>query len=401
MDNIHIKLDENEPSVTSAALDWICQDSSQDPTSFLYKKTTPAQIIPPKSRSLFGSLRQVSRSKTHAGNGVTSIKGLVRNFSSSHKPDRDSGMSRAAMAVIQHNSAKKTEEEPKQRTKSDANLISHLISRAASSSKKFNATKIVNMEDATKKRAQVVRRTIIYVQPDSLHDMLKNNVPPLPSTRNTMISDGSLSPDDDTIRSKEYATATKIVRQTSVRKRVVEDTTVDSNQQPLPESIGFLSRQASKRRYQLKSVDENDLLKDDKHGSSSSSGTENSDYLEGVELREMSDGTVVWGLVKKQGNRKSFYAPNQQDEYEHIEDEEEDTRKPYQHGLPPPIPKRSPRRQETDVYYSDQVTLPSLLKMMHEQHPGDDDAYVFNQRAMTSVDDQLDEMMRILTSQQQ
>ena len=37
--------------------------------------------------------------------------------------------------------------------------------------------------------------------------------------------------------------------------------------------------------------------------------------------------------------------------------------------------------------------------MMQEQHPGDDD-YDSNEKAMSSVDDQLDDMMRFLTSQQ-
>lgn len=444
MDQIHIRLvDENEPSVTSAALDWIAEDNSQNPTSLLYKKAIPLHQQPPvvtqpiKSRGLFGSLRQVSRNKTHSG---TSIKGLVRNFSSAHRSDRDSGMSRAAMAVLQHNASKQEpatmepviEQRPsssRSRVKSDINLISNLLSRAASSSsKRLNHTKIVNMEEENaKKRAQVVRRTIIYVQPDSLHDILKNGgsgsvaaaAPPLPKqqkqTRNTILSDSSLSPDDETVRSKEYVTATKIVRQTSVRKRIVEDP------EPSNASIstaGTLSRHGSRRRYQLKSVEENE-----KKHSSDSSVSDNSDYLEGVELREMSDGSVVWGLVKKEGNRKSFYAPNQFNGYEQVEEEEETEedgtrarkRSPTSSSLlsssPPPIPKRSPRRQETtDIYYSNQMTLPSLLKMMQDQHPDedseedyhdDDDDYRFKQRAMTSVDDQLDEMMRILTSPQQ
>jgi hypothetical protein len=510
MDDIHIKLDENEPSVTSAALDWINEDSTSsfnskisDPTSFVYKSqpinSSPVLPQQSKSRSLFGSLRQVSRSKTHhSGNGSGSgsgIKGLVRNFSSSHKSsnsiDRngnnssavDAGMSRAAMAVIQHNVSKHeqrkaapvipqdntlssteptTTKRSRSRTKSDSanngsRLIAHLIARASSHTRKHNATKIVNMENeetaAAKKRAQVVRKTIIYVQPDSLHDLLKNGgdgssikVPPLPSnppprrpkinTRNTMASDGSLSPDDETIRSREYVTATKAVRQTSVRKRV--ETSESNNSSPLAADTP-LSRQGSinnKKRWQLKSVDENELIQqqgggnNSKHTSSSSSNSSNSsnnnnEYLEGVELREMSDGSVVWGIVKKQGNRKSFFAPNHRNEYEHIEDEEEDVPPPIpnnqnkQHSNtnslspPPPIPKRSPRRQvpatekpTTDIYYSNQMTLPSLLKMMQEQqHPGDDiDEYdndddAFNEIAMASVDDQLDEMMRMLQQQ--
>ncbi|KAK4519702.1 uncharacterized protein ATC70_009942 [Mucor velutinosus] len=539
MDDMQSKLDINESSVTSSALDWINEDSrpssrikeflpiqNQADAPLLYQQAKPS-----KSRGLFGSLRQVSRSKTHhhSGNagGVSSLKGLVRNFSTSHQTrpnnlsDSNScttsdttGMSRAAMAVIQHNVAKHeqkkaspvipdekkqdelsqpTQQKARQRAKSDANnssgsrLIAQLLSRASSSNKsrRNNSTKIVNMEEdsAAKQRAQVVRKTIIYVQPDSLHNLLKNGgdgssikVPPVPrptkpqeldvETRNTMLSDGSLSPDDDTIRSKEYFTATKVSRQTSVRKRVVEtqeenttDTTTSSS--PLKQSTahtndhtsagGMLSRSGSRRRWQLQSMDEEDILSSSHHNEQK---TDN--YMEGVELREMSDGSVVWGVVKKQGNRKSFYAPNKQNQLELVEDGEDNDDEEIAHGedyfrnkfmkesisstaplthlqqqqqqqqaLPPPIPRRSPRRQipadpvlhtnnntKTDIFYSDQVTLPSLLRMMQEQqdqheYPGDiseedeqDDMqqYLFNERAMSSVDDQLDEMMRILTA---
>ncbi|GAN08543.1 hypothetical protein MAM1_0210c08057 [Mucor ambiguus] len=538
MDDMQSKLDINESSVTSSALDWINEDSrpssrikeflpiqNQADAPLLYQ-----QAKPNKSRGLFGSLRQVSRSKTHhhSGNagGVSSLKGLVRNFSTSHqtKPNNLSdsnssttsdttGMSRAAMAVIQHNVAKheqkkaspvipdeKKQDEPsqpaqqkkRQRAKSDANnssgsrLIAQLLSRASSSNKtrRSNSTKIVNMEEdsAAQKRAQVVRKTIIYVQPDSLHNLLKNGgdgssikVPPVPrpakpqeidvEARNTFLSDGSLSPDDDTIRSKEYFTATKVSRQTSVRKRVVEaqegNTTDTTTSSPLKESAnahtnnhtsagGMLSRNGSRRRWQLQSMGEDDILStSDQHEQK----TDN--YMEGVELREMSDGSVVWGVVKKQGNRKSFYAPNKQNQLELVEDGEDNEDEEDAHGedyfrnkvmkkssssttplthlqqqqqqqqaLPPPIPRRSPRRQiqadpvlhtnntKTDIFYSDQVTLPSLLRMMQEQqeqheYPGDiseedeqDDIqqYMLNERAMSSVDDQLDEMMRILTA---
>ena len=419
MDDIHI----NEHSVTSAALDWITENETvrlkpdSDPTSFNYKqsyvpKSTPTPLPQlSKSRSLFGSLRQVSRSKSshhHAGHGG-GIKGLVRNFSSHKAPTADNdaaGMSRAAMAVIQHNVAKQEKQKvasviPKEsksqvtetlpqrrsRSKSDAagnnNLISQLISRAASN-RKHQGTKIVNMEDeataAAKKRAQVVRRTIIYVQPDSLRNLKKSDsallhpLPPKINTRHTMASsDGSLSPDDETIRSREYVTATKVMRQTSVRKRIVEDTESASSS-PLSESSTLLERQRSngnsRKRYQLQSVEEKELMKQDpsKHFSSgsSSSSSNKSDYLEGVELREMSDGSVVWGLVKKEGNRKSFYRPDNQIEYEQVEDEEEIiSRQQHNNSLsPPPIPKRSPRRRPTqaDVYYSNEVTLPPLVK---------------------------------------
>ncbi|KAI7854445.1 hypothetical protein BDC45DRAFT_508392 [Circinella umbellata] len=117
--------------------------------------------------------------------------------------------------------------------------------------------------------------------------------------------------------------------------------------------------------------------------------------LEGVEVREMSDGTVVWGVVKKLGKRKSFFIASEdssdyesklqvneeaQDETkgeeEEIDEEDEDEEqieervltlmglspdllKNYPNNInyesaittpttpvvtPPPIPKRSPHR---------------------------------------------------------
>ncbi|CEP19409.1 hypothetical protein [Parasitella parasitica] len=519
MDDMQANLHIDESSVTSSALDWITEDSKSHTSKI--KELFPIQnqvgsaplqrqqqSKPQKSRSIFSNFRQVGRSKTHhsSSGGVSSIKGLVRNLSTSHQskpanpPDNTaaadtSGLSRAAMAVIQHNVAKhgknkapaeKVEVQPqpqktRPRSKSDANsgsgsrLIAHLLSRASSAnrSKRSNSTKVVNMEEdsAAKKRAQVVRKTIIYVQPDSLHDLLKNGgsgsnsiqIPPLPrlempreidlETRNTIMSDESLSPDDETIRSKEYITATKVSRQPSVRKRVVEtqegnnsssytalspSKEASSNQKEGTSAGGMLSRNGSKRRWQLQSMDEDELLPPN-------SQQKSENYVEGVELREMSDGSVVWGVVKKQGNRKSFYAPNKQNELELVEDgedndEEEDTRgedyfrnrvmkksnssssiayasKVQHNSPPPPVPRRSPRRYvpgehvhntRTDIFYSDQVTLPSLLKMMQErqhEYPGDiseedeeETHYAMNEKALSSVDDQLDEMMRILTA---
>lgn len=365
MDNLQL---DAGTSVTSAALDWIDGDSqpkSQAPLSNISLK--------PKSRGLFGSLRQVSRSKTtahHSGNHVNPIRGLVRNLSTNtHQSSSSAGMSRAAMAVIQHNVAK---HEQKQQPQKQPDIISQFISRASS-------TKIVNM-DNKKERNQVVRRTIIYVQPDSLHQLLKNggdgvNIPPLPN-RNTVMSEESQEGE------REYITATKISRQTSVRKKVVE-------------------------RGQLQSMNEDELIPPAQRPSStsssslsSSSSSSNMSYMEGVELREMSDGSVMWGIVKKEGNRKSFYAPNKRDnKFELVAEEEEEG------DNPPPIPKRSPHRQpssrmkpKTDVYYSNDVTLPNLLKLM--QHPGDMQTYL-NEKSMDSVDDQLDEMIKIISSQQQ
>jgi hypothetical protein len=502
MDDISSKL-EVEPSITSAALEWIddnhnvynkkdsagtnfinhkhaIEKPSSTLTSMPLPPTPPASQ--PKSLGLFGSLRQVSRSKTTSGHKTPSIKGLVRNLSSSHyhhsrknqqdnnnnsdqdqQRKSDHGMSRAAMAVIQHNvakhekdkitpiipsSKKRNNDENNQPSSSadgtsrtsGAGILSQFLARA--SKQRRSTTKTTNMEDEkakdARKRAQVVRRTIIYVQPNSLHDLLKKNggdidtstvpPPPVPALykSNTTSPEGSLSADDETVKSQEYVTATKVVRQASVRKRIVENTETLSTEQQQP----TVTREGSRKRWQLKSMDENEV---------DEASSNNSDYMEGVELREMSDGSVVWGIVKKQGNRKSFYSPQNNLQEEIEEDEDEDKK---QHELkqlvgnnkksnklqpptssPPPIPKRSPRRQAekekhssssssdqastTDIYYSD-VSLPNLLQMMKKQQQeihdiigeNDEEETKFDERAMASVDEQLDEMMRSLTSQQ-
>ncbi|KAI8882298.1 hypothetical protein K501DRAFT_285956 [Backusella circina FSU 941] len=515
MDDISSKL-EIEPSYTSAALEWIDDNNNvyNNNNNKDYKKDsagtnftnyhhhqqtiekhpssltsmplppTPSASSQPKSLGLFGSLRQVSRSKTHSGHKTPSIKGLVRNLSSSHyhhsrrnqhdnnssdqdqQRKSDQGMSRAAMAVIQHNVAKHEKDKitpiipstNKKKRNSDENnqpssvenasrtsgagILSQLLARA--SKQRRNTTKTTNMEDEkakdARKRAQVVRRTIIYVQPNSLHDLLKKNggdinksavpPPPVPALykSNTTTPEGSLSADDETVQSQEYVTATKVVRQASVRKRIVENTETLPTEQPT------VTREGSRKRWQLKSMEENEVNEARNH---------DSDYMEGVELREMSDGSVVWGIVKKQGNRKSFYSPqnNLQEEVEEEDEEEEEkqqelkqltegNKKTSKHlrpatSSPPPIPKRSPRRQAekhsstssndqpstTDIYYSD-ISLPNLLQMMKkqqqeikniigesEEEEEEEEETKFNERAMASVDEQLDEMMRSLTSQ--
>ncbi|KAI7904521.1 uncharacterized protein BX663DRAFT_559542 [Cokeromyces recurvatus] len=464
-----------------------------------------------KPRGLLGSLRQVSRSSK----GHQSFKGLVRSFStakSSSSVDTDNssnGMSRAAMAVIQHSMAEKEQKNNKStfviqddnddndKIKSRHNssqhpvnnllastpgitttrlLISQFLARASSTKRKRNqhGAKMINMlqEDDAKgggrrrRRSccrrysnKVVRRTIIYVEPGhTIQELLdKKGVPntssadethhhPLLSSstndRQTVVSNSSTlsSTDDEIVRqSNEYIMATKISRQTSVRKKVVK---------------GRGGRGEEEEEEKEKKEENNDNGNDEKehsiatetpHPNSTARGKnwklENMDnhdqHLEGLELREMSDGSVVWGIVKKQGNRKSFYVPNQKNEYEHLDDEIEDG---YPHinlieenltvdrssSTPPPIPKRSPHRRRrspstaveyqdssfltknqdnstmTDIYYSNQVTLPNLLKMIqgHEQSYSDEDDYKFNEKIISSVDDQLDEMMRILTSQQ-
>ncbi|KAI9469107.1 MAG: hypothetical protein EXX96DRAFT_654709 [Benjaminiella poitrasii] len=558
MDDINLKLQDKQkdielPSTGRSSLSkeddnitsWAISENESIKISKKKLSTCKASSSPPitsKPRGLLGSLRQVSRSKSHhAGHGVhQSLKGLVRNFSTKSSSsttntnlDRDSssvgnGMSRAAMAVIQHNVDKQEQKNKKpasvipEETQSPSHhlspkpentngastgiarlLITQFLARASSANSKKKrrnnqGAKITNMEeedsccinkaaqDKRDKRAQVVRRTIIYVQPDySLQELLSKNEevrPKLPSpttsnkliaqpdenncstlssqssnndlNRRTALSDGSSlsSPEDEIIRqSKEYVLATKVSRQTSVRKKVVKEEenhelmkdqlSTATGVQGAPRSNGSITR---RKKWKLESMGE------EIHDEKLMLDNEDKNYLEGLELREMSDGSVVWGIVKKQGNRKSFYAPNQKNEYEYVDDEVEEEEVCYDQNMrfielekqsqkalsplllnsslstPPPIPKRSPRRRSpssvtanydsvfgkkehnsgttTDIYYSDQVSLPNLLKIMqgHEQsYPSEKDEYAFNEKAMSSVDDQLDEMMRILTSQQQ
>ncbi|KAI8389396.1 hypothetical protein BD560DRAFT_443076 [Blakeslea trispora] len=407
------------------------------------------------SRSLFGSLRQANKSH----NGGNGFKGLVRNFSTKEfsklpKSQKETiGMSRAAMAVIQHNVAKQEKDQAfrnifeeseetqqdKRRKSDNSNPLVQLLTRASSSTrvKKSNATKVVNMNTDNKdNRAEVVRKTIIYVQPDSLQRYLNNggqseDIPALPSIRNTITSETSSSFDDDMSGSKEYAVATKVTRQTSIRKRLVDTQQSD---------ISVQRKGSEKKRFQLHNMDERESQIEQLHP--------RNDYMEGVELREMSDGTVIWGIVKKEGNRKSFYAPNMNKPNRHTSTNGSlhrlDSVKKIANTTiinpptskavlistadgslsAPPIPRRSPRRRntskkvdqpketETSIYYSDKVTLPNLLKMMqgHDQYLGDmmdgeveieeGSDFAFDEAAMSSVDDQLDSFMRDLLHQQ-
>ncbi|KAI8985357.1 hypothetical protein BDB01DRAFT_849938 [Pilobolus umbonatus] len=451
MSDMHNQWEKEDTFETAPALDWIADQEKIGSNGPIIHTTHLNRIadqegqeraVPSlfKSKSLFGSLRQVSRSTSHNLGSIPSIKGLVRNLSSSHhhRPEsNENGMSRAAMAVMQHNVAKKDHKKvnltlspdsakvetslstplPRSpRTRTDSNnasrisgsrLISQLISRASSRQRKN--TKIVNMEGDVKKpdkRAEVVRRTIIYVKPDSLSDLIKQGeerkpppIPPRLDHKNSYFSD---------ITIEEDRVATKVTRQTSVRKRINDGLELSPTPSRSSERVS-LSRQESRRLRQLGNVNENNL------SPPHTDHKENADLMAGVELREMSDGSLIWGIVKKEGNRKSFYQPSGHNGYKYVDEED------FEHGphtksqsTPPPLPKRSPRRRissdhmnhqyqppkedsTTDVYYTPDVTLPNLLKMMQGYEETKDDPYHPGDDGGPSVDDQLDEMMRILT----
>ncbi|KAI8146340.1 hypothetical protein BJV82DRAFT_711136 [Fennellomyces sp. T-0311] len=338
-------------------------DLSDIATDIIGKHVEP-QPSRSMSLNLFGSLR--NRARSHS---TPSIKGLMRNLSTgsviSQRPQKKrshSTLSPAAMAVLKHT----TETQPEPDTKSKGKrMLSQLLNSARLSRK---PTKKVNMNEATS-RAQIVRRTIIYVPPDSENFMKHIEHPPSPALPRPV------TPDSDEGVPKQQK-ATIVTRQASVK------------------------RQFSKRR--------------------------NNNNLEGVELREMSDGSVVWGVVKKQGNRKSFYAAESKVEHssqESSDEEDEDEEQIEERVLalmglrpdllkdypsteklpPPPIPKRSPHRQQatyvssysnrrgsstTDIYYAPDATLPSLLQMISDSQE--------SPRENPTVEEQLDEVMRSL-----
>lgn len=304
-------------------------------------------------------------------------------------------MSRAARAVIQHNvstkkkptnSSKKAHEldamegvddttvqvtHTATSAKGGVRLLSNLLAKAKAR-RSPSTKKTINMSSddttaATAERNKVVRRTIIYVQPDALDFMKDGHLPPIPTKESRLSKDTLL--DDNA----EYATATKVTRQVSRRKRLVED----------PEQHPPTLDDSNHKKWRLESVSELNVA--------NSNNNDDNNSLEGLELREMSDGSVVWGVVKKQGNRKSFFATlDDKIEPEDVERDQIEKSVLALMGLepdsldhlparlsnaavrPPPIPKRSPRR-----------------KCQEDGAPDDSKRL---QRGL-SVEEQLDEMM--------
>ncbi|CAO3589133.1 unnamed protein product [Absidia cylindrospora] len=318
-------------------------------------------------------------------------------------------------------------------------LLTNLLAKARSRrSQKKTPTKQTNdkttdQQEAEntacpKERNKVIRRTIIYVQPDALDFMKDGHLPPIPAPKNRTLKkkkkNGQEDDDDDddlrfshdtmmddaSATTVEYATATKLTRQISRRKRLVEDPSQQVNSvsvTPTP------TKDNNNKKWHLESVSEFGL--DDDDDDDDEVENENA-CLEGLELREMSDGSVVWGIVKKQGNRKSFFASSsssttpplheQQPHDQHPDEIEKSvlalmglepdsldhfstqqpppilrtsgTPRKSKRMPPPPIPKRSPRRMDQD----------------QRQHLGDDDDTDSRrmQRGL-SVEEQLDEMM--------
>ncbi|KAI7870631.1 hypothetical protein BDF14DRAFT_1497638 [Spinellus fusiger] len=405
----------------------------------------PKAPKPTRSMSLFGSLRKATRSRSQS---TTSIRGFMRSLGASggsqrqgrrshplsdrkeeisddespRKHNKDGNtMSRAAMAVVQH-SVVTTQGAPVLDEYQQGNLglglsrsvslqgpkgphlISQLLIRAVSNRK---VTKTVNMnQEKTKnssERAKVVRRTIIYVPPDSL-DAIKSlqaapaSHPHLPLTTTPKTKTHSMAESD--MSDVEYSKATKIVRQPSVKRYV---------SRPCPEPPT-------------------------QHTTTPLPTQPATPCLNGLEVREMSDGSVQWGIVQKQGNRKSFYTAHpsfvdsqqntytgdisEESESREEEEEEEEERVLALMGLqpqkspptmgsqlsvPPPVPRKSSRRLTdpsgktkshhyspiyeqdahaehiatthgrnalpTDIYYAPEMTLDGLVEMISLARP--------------------------------
>lgn len=444
--NITIKPSTSTPSIKSR--------HSESP------KPTPRN----KAIGLFGSLRQASR--------ATPLRGLVRNlstnasrlsrqasftrsstsntynnkFSSSRATlatqngDTTADLSPAARAVMQHNdkqqrkkdNKKNSDEEQQQQQQQQedspkkSRLLSHLLAKAG----KARRTKTVNMASSItankrrdKTKSKIVRRTIIYVPPDSLNFM-----------KNLEKGDIDTSKTSTTAAAQNQSSSAVPPLPNDMMKRI---------QQYNEESSHPSEEQHDELDSVLNYYDDESLY--DYYRNRESSVPQ----LEGLELREMDDGTVEWGIVKKQGNRKSFFAhgmnisSNTSSSEQHgttapavaheMEEDEEDEEKIEEHVLrlmglsvpknntnsPPPVPQRSPRRRmdrdshqedeqdhrrakhistihsrkdasTTDVYFAPQQTLPSLLQMIANGEDDDEQ----EKKKHASVEEQLDEVMR-------
>lgn len=324
-----------------------------------------------KSLGLFGSLRQVTN-RTRSQSASGGIRGLVRSLSTTVQRSSTSPslsqlsqkMSPAAVAAIQHHTGKDDDDDDDffKESGKGMRMLSQLVGRVRRSSRK--GTKRINMDTpsspstnkTSNERSKIVRRTIIYVPPDT-----ENFMKTIEQQQQSAFSHNSLSSHSHHLSSSTIQTS-------------------------IP------SAQEKQEDNQLK----------------------------GIELREMSDGSVSWGIVKKDGNRKSFYDPSnreskyaveEQDDYdinEHLLEllsQQCDNTSLVSSTPPPPVPKRSPQRQQqqqqaahhistvsnkkdsstTDIYYAAGTTLPSLLQMISEQE---------KLKHSPSVEEQLDEVIR-------
>lgn len=428
----HVQPDTTEPTTSSAP-----SSSSSSSRS--------------RSIGLFGSLRQAKK--------AAPFRGLVRNLSNAgsayrnrnrsasqqqqqqHQQHQD-GMTPAAMAVMQHDKQIKDDSMTKDLSaikddihpppQQDGGLLTHLLAKAGKATRRSNTTKTVNMQQQRsagglrqrrdKTKSRVIRRTIIYVPPDSLNFMKNLNGSLSSSSDNSTNNNIPMPPLPQDMIDK--------IRQVDQRRRSKATSVATNTQQQENADGGYYDDESLYDYYQ--------------------GGDDNSDtpQLQGLEVREMDDGTVEWGIVKKQGNRKSFYAHDNTVEHSREDDEEDGShgieehlrewmklnaqqqqqQQPSHHESgsslsPPPIPRRSPRRRidssgedhrrakhistitsskdasTIDVYFAPQQTLPSLLQMIadstkEQELAKEREKLELERMKQASVEDQLDEVMR-------
>ncbi|ORZ09601.1 hypothetical protein BCR42DRAFT_423743 [Absidia repens] len=226
-------------------------------------------------------------------------------------------------------------------------LFSTAIKKAPS---RRHTTKVVNMQQEAQSSSskKLLRRTVIYVNPeneashhDFYADLLKQYQPHRPAP----------TPPSPIQRYRYDKTLPPV-------PSTIEPTSSSTQSSPRSSASSHLS-------------------------SSSTSSTSNTNkpkpsYLEGLELREMEDGSMEWGIIKKEGHRQSFFSmahlqQNEEEEgqlhltdtahstmedgsEEHIEQQvlalmglEPDHLEKQPLHRPPPIPRRSPRRKPSTL----------------------------------------------------
>ncbi|KAI9313258.1 hypothetical protein BX666DRAFT_2030630 [Dichotomocladium elegans] len=430
------------PSNSSPLLHKFMPEKSGQQPSQLQTSTSATASKPqssPRSSKgigLFGSLRQASRNRP--------FRGLVRNLSnagaykmrhsnSGSSSLQDVGMSRAAMAVMQHDKDVHDNVDetigPKDTTPThhDGGLLTHILAKAGRAKRTKTTNMMLDNQRKGKTKSRVIRRTIIYVPPDSINFM-------------------------KTLERQQYNS----IRQPSAGLELFPP----ALPQDMVDKVKQFDKKPSSARNK-KSIEQQ------QHGTDNilnyygdeilydyyQDGDTSKPEIQGLELREMDDGTVEWGIVKKQGNRKSFYMQgdgavehDSVDEVdkkieEHlyalmrIEKPEQQYRQQTTRAItpapvsplppssptalsPPPVPRRSPRRRidsgedhrrakhistvhsskdasTTDIYFAPQQTLPSLLQMIADS-AARDQLETEKSSQQPSVEEQLDEMMKSL-----
>lgn len=186
----------------------------------IFVQPLPTKVKRSVSTTLGSHKKQEHPKKSYSMNNInaeekTKKKNLFSGFRNNHPStaDHPHNMSRAAMAVIQHNSVDQLVQPP---TRTNSNKLSQFLSRASSTTRKRRDAKIVNMHQEVI-RDESVCRTVIYVQPDSLHQLLKQggNGVNIPYKK----YEESLSSSDDSIEGAEFREDERMGRFPTVPQR--------------------------------------------------------------------------------------------------------------------------------------------------------------------------------------